>query len=163
ERFDTLCLLKPSGILPAVVKALRDLNDERQVVYLENLSTPQEWITSALASAGERKEYFSLALIRRSATRPKPELSVCGQVCVVGLGPGDPDLLSRRALQLIRGADAIVGYEGYLRLLKPLRLSAELHCSPIGEETTRARQALELARAGRRVALVSSGDAGIYG
>ena len=85
------------------------------------------------------------------------------KVWVVGLGPGNPELLTRRALEVLQQAEEIVGYEGYLNLLGPLNLRAELRGSPIGKERERALEALELARAGRRVALVSSGDAGVYG
>ena len=121
-------------------------------------------MTTDLREAIGRNEYFSQVLVRRRRV-------ACGQwpvaskakVWVVGLGPGDPELLTRRALKVLQQAEAIVGYEGYLNLLGPLNLRAELRGSPIGKERERALEALELARAGRRVALVSSGDAGVYG
>src|SRR5262249_9069467 len=82
---------------------------------------------------------------------------------VVGLGPGDPSLLTQQALQALHRADVIIGYDGYLRLLAPLGLKAQMIGHPIGAETERCRQALELAKDGHHVALVSSGDAGVYG
>jgi precorrin-2 C(20)-methyltransferase len=88
---------------------------------------------------------------------------VLNKLWIIGLGPGDPDLLTRRALEVLRQAEVIVGYEAYLAWLSPLNLRAELRGSPIGKEKERAFEALELARAGKRVALVSSGDAGVYG
>jgi cobalt-precorrin 5A hydrolase/precorrin-3B C17-methyltransferase len=65
---------------------------------------------------------------------------------------------------LLAGAEDWVGYRGYLDLLGP-RPGGEpaRHAFALGEETARVRKALELAAAGRRVALISSGDAGIYG
>jgi precorrin-3B C17-methyltransferase len=84
-------------------------------------------------------------------------------VWVIGLGPGDPRLLTEEARTALHEAEIIIGYEAYLRLLTPLALRAELRSSPIGAERARAVQALELAQTGQRVALVSSGDAGIYG
>jgi precorrin-3B C17-methyltransferase len=71
--------------------------------------------------------------------------------------------LTEAARTALRSADAIVGYDGYLRPLAALGLRAELLGSPIGAEAARARQALDLAQRGQRVALVSSGDAGVYG
>jgi precorrin-3B C17-methyltransferase len=82
---------------------------------------------------------------------------------VVGLGPGDPRLLTPQAEAALRDAEVIVGYDAYLEALKLLGLGAELCGSPIGAEAERASLALRLAAAGRRVALVSSGDAGVYG
>src|SRR5262249_18443650 len=60
-------------------------------------------------------------------------------------------------------ADAIVGYGLYLDLLGPITQGKALHRGSLGAESERARQALDLAAEGRQVALVSSGDAGIYG
>jgi precorrin-3B C17-methyltransferase len=82
---------------------------------------------------------------------------------VVGLGPGDPGLLTPQAERALRAADVVLGYDAYLEALRPLRLPGELRGSPIGAEAERAALALELAAAGRRVVLVSSGDAGVYG
>src|SRR5262249_19184144 len=78
-------------------------------------------------------------------------------------GPGDPRLLTSQAEQALRRAEVIVGFVAYLEALRPLRLAGELRGSPIGAEAERAALALEMAAAGRRVALVSSGDAGVYG
>jgi precorrin-3B C17-methyltransferase len=64
---------------------------------------------------------------------------------------------------VLEAADAVVGYHAYLDLLRPWLAGPAYHGSPIGEEVQRARLALMLARAGQRVALVSSGDAGVYG
>jgi precorrin-2 C20-methyltransferase/precorrin-3B C17-methyltransferase len=161
ESFPNVCLLKVPQALPRLADLLGQLEPRREAVYVENLGTDREWITHDLASAAGRKEYFALVLVRRAqpAVGPTP----AGKLWVVGLGPGDPRLLTRQALEVLRSAEVVVGYEGYLALLEPLGLLAEQCGSPIGAEAERAAQALELARAGRRVALVSSGDAGVYG
>jgi len=83
---------------------------------------------------------------------------------VVGIGPGNPADLSRRACEVLQGAEVVVGYRPYLRLLEGLLLpEQELAGSGMREELKRARHAVALALAGRKVAVVSSGDAGIYG
>jgi len=84
-------------------------------------------------------------------------------VTVVGIGPGDLGLLTPQARAALHAAEVIIGFDAYLRQLAPLELSAEMLPHPIGAEAERARQALDIARDGRRVALVSSGDAGVYG
>jgi precorrin-2 C20-methyltransferase/precorrin-3B C17-methyltransferase len=162
QAFPNVCLLKVPQALPELAAALEQLEPRREAVYVENLGTAQERITQDLASAAGRKEYFALVLVRR-AREERAETTGVGKLWVVGLGPGDPGLLTRQALEVLQSAEVVVGYEGYLQLLAPLGLSAELRGSPIGAEAQRAGQALELAREGRRVALVSSGDAGVYG
>lgn len=86
-----------------------------------------------------------------------------GALFLVGLGPGDPRLLTRQAEEALRGADAVVGYSLYLDLLRPTFPGLDYRPGPITAEVERARAAVELALTGRRVALVGSGDAGVYG
>jgi precorrin-2 C(20)-methyltransferase len=169
DQFPTVCLLKAASALPELEPILRQHLPDRQAVYVENLGTFREWITHDLGAALGRKDYFALALVRR---RPLPAAAMpeqvetpapTGKLWVIGLGPGDPTLLTGRASEVLRAAEVVVGYDGYLQALAPLRLRAELRGSPIGAERERAALALELAAAGRRVALVSSGDAGVYG
>jgi precorrin-3B C17-methyltransferase len=82
---------------------------------------------------------------------------------VVGLGPGSPDLLTPEASSALEAADVVVGYHGYLDLIADRIASKERVGLDLGKEVERAEVALELAEAGRAVALVSSGDAGVYG
>jgi len=86
-----------------------------------------------------------------------------GALTIVGLGPGAPEDLTERGRRALEGAEAIVGYHGYLDQIRPWLGAKAYHGSPIGVEVERCRLAISLARSGRRVALVSSGDAGIYG
>jgi len=85
-----------------------------------------------------------------------------GRLAIVGIGPGAPDWLTPEAEALLRETDAAVGYSLYLDLVAPLIAVAERFDSALGSEEARARQALALAAEGRAVALISSGDAGIY-
>jgi cobalt-precorrin 5A hydrolase/precorrin-3B C17-methyltransferase len=86
-----------------------------------------------------------------------------GHLALVGLGPGDPSWRTAEASALLDDAEDWVGYGGYLRLLEDRpHHHAVRHAFALGEEEARARRALDLAAAGRRVALISSGDPGIY-
>lgn len=86
-----------------------------------------------------------------------------GRLAVVGIGPGGADWLSPEAARLLGAASDWVGYRLYLDLVAPLAGgTARRHEFALGEEEARVRHALELAGTGRDVALVSSGDAGIY-
>jgi cobalt-precorrin 5A hydrolase/precorrin-3B C17-methyltransferase len=86
-----------------------------------------------------------------------------GRLAIVGIGPGDPAWRTPEADRLLAGSSDLVGYSLYLDLLGAAASGKTRHESPIGAETERVRLALDLAAAGRQVALVSSGDAGIYG
>jgi len=85
-----------------------------------------------------------------------------GRLSIVGTGPGMPDWRTPEVDALVAAADDLVGYDLYLDLLGPLAAGARRHPFPLGAEEERARAALDLAAAGRSVALVSSGDPGIY-
>jgi cobalt-precorrin 5A hydrolase/precorrin-3B C17-methyltransferase len=86
-----------------------------------------------------------------------------GSLAIVGIGPGDPAWRTPEASEALAAASDIVGYGLYLDLLGPAIAGKTRHAGTIGAEEERARLALDLAAAGRDVALVSSGDAGIYG
>lgn len=87
-----------------------------------------------------------------------------GRLTVVGLGPGDAALLAPMAADALARAEEIVGYTAYVELVPPaLRAGKKVTATGMTGEVTRCRAALEAAAAGKRVALVSSGDAGVYG
>lgn len=85
-----------------------------------------------------------------------------GKLSVVGIGPGQDAWRTPEASRLLSEADEIVGYSLYLDLVAPLIHGKTRHAFPLGAEEERVRFALERAGEGRAVALVSSGDAGIY-
>jgi precorrin-3B C17-methyltransferase len=86
-----------------------------------------------------------------------------GWIFVVGVGPGQRDLLTPQAATALRQAEVVIGYVGYFTWVEDLLEGKELIALPLGQETERARLALDFARQGRRVAVISSGDAGIFG
>jgi len=85
-----------------------------------------------------------------------------GKLFLVSSGPGDRDLLTPKAAQALAASSDWVAYGLYLELLAELSEGKTHHDLPLGEEIARARLALELAAAGKTVALISSGDIGIY-
>ncbi len=86
-----------------------------------------------------------------------------GTVFVIGLGPGAREQMTLRAREALLASDAIVGYRTYLKLVSDFLVGKEVISSGMRQEVPRARKAIELAEAGRSVAIVSSGDAGVYG
>jgi precorrin-3B C17-methyltransferase len=86
-----------------------------------------------------------------------------GVLSIVGIGPGAEEHTTPAALRAIREAELVVGYTTYIRLVRPLLEGKEIVKTGMTEEIGRARAAVERARAGANVALISSGDAGVYG
>ncbi|MGC4067750.1 MAG: precorrin-3B C(17)-methyltransferase [Polyangiaceae bacterium] len=82
---------------------------------------------------------------------------------MVGIGPGGRQDRTHRAERAIACADVILGYRPYLELIADLTAGKDLRPSGMRQEVARVDEALDEACAGRRVVLVSSGDAGIYG
>lgn len=85
-----------------------------------------------------------------------------GRLTVVGLGPGDAGLMAPDARAALNDASDVLGYETYVKMAGPFRADQRLHCSDNREELQRARHAFELACAGRKVVVVSSGDPGVF-
>lgn len=85
-----------------------------------------------------------------------------GKLFVVGLGPGNPAMRTPEATAALRAATDWVGYGRYLDLAADASDGQQMHAFPIGRERERVRKALDLAAAGKSVALVCSGDPGIY-
>ncbi len=103
------------------------------------------------------------ALAEGPATKTPPECGTPrGHLAVVGIGPGKSDWRTPEASRLIAEADELVGYGLYLDLLGPWARQKQHREFALGEEEARCRYALERAGQGRRVALICSGDAGIY-
>ena len=128
---------------------------------------------AALAAAGMEGR---LSVTRRQSRRatcaiaraPAPiEASAIGRrrgkLAVIGIGPGDAAWRTPEASAWLAEAEDIVGYSLYLDLLGRAIAGKHRHDSAIGQEADRVRLALDLAAEGRSVALISSGDAGIYG
>ena len=87
-----------------------------------------------------------------------------GQLLLVGTGPGNLEQMTPAAKTAVTSADAVIGYSLYLQLIQTLLRPGQIVESlPITQERQRAQRAIELAQWGLRVAVVSSGDCGIYG
>ena len=83
---------------------------------------------------------------------------------VVGIGPGSVEEMSLKAYRILQQVDAVVGYQLYLELIADiLHSQQEVISTGMNGEIERVEQALALAASGKEVAIVSSGDAGIYG
>lgn len=86
-----------------------------------------------------------------------------GTLSIVGIGPGSAPHTSPAALDAITSASVVVGYITYIKLVRHLTEGKEVVRTGMTEEIGRARAAVDRARAGERVVIISSGDAGVYG
>ncbi len=86
-----------------------------------------------------------------------------GKLYIVGVGPGHHDHMTFRAKEVIGESDTIVGYETYVNLVQDLIEGKIVHRYAMTQEVERAHQCIDLAKSGKIVSLVSSGDPGIYG
>lgn len=85
------------------------------------------------------------------------------KIYVVGIGPGKPAFMTAQARQALEEAEVLCGYTVYVELIAPLFPGKETYTTPMTKELDRCRWALQTAAAGKTVALVCSGDAGVYG
>ncbi len=86
-----------------------------------------------------------------------------GIVYAVGIGPGEPEQMTPQAEAALLRADLIVGYKTYVDQIRPVFPDKEYKVSGMRQELLRIREALEEARKGKTVAVISSGDASVYG
>lgn len=134
---------------------------------LAAVGTPSVAEAAALVRGGE------LLVPKRKSERAdgQPAMATCavvrrpgrGRLAVVGLGPGARDLLTPRATAELRRASVLVGLDQYVDQIRDLlRPGTRVLESGLGAEEERARTAVEEARKGQAVALIGSGDAGVY-
>ena len=126
---------------------------------------------AALASAGadavltvEKQKTGEATCAIARATAPVVDMAgrARGKLSVVGIGPGQATWRTPEVSRLVADAEELVGYGLYIDLLGPLAVGKERSDFPLGGEEDRCRYALEQAGKGKNVALVCSGDAGIY-
>lgn len=86
-----------------------------------------------------------------------------GKIYVVGIGPGNMQDITRRAYGVLQQVDVIAGYTTYINLVKEEFADKEFYSSGMKREIERCQEVLEVAKTGKTVALISSGDSGIYG
>ena len=84
------------------------------------------------------------------------------KVFLVGIGPGSKEHMSFKAMEIIKSAEVIIGYKKYLDLINDLVEGKEIISKDMMEEVERAKIAVEKAKEGKNVVIVSSGDPGIY-
>ena len=85
------------------------------------------------------------------------------QIYVVGFGPGEMKYMTKQALDVIEASDVVIGYNVYVEIVKEMFPQKEYFSTPMTKERERCTMAFELASDGKIVAMVCSGDAGIYG
>lgn len=172
-------IMKLGRTFPAVRSALAQAGRLEDAWYVQRASQPEErWLPVAEVDP-ESVPYFSLIVVPGdTANRPTadrlrarhteseearaaPETQAA-ELLVVGLGPGPDDWLTPEASAALGEVDHVVGYAPYVARV-PQRPGLIRHASGNTVEVDRARVALDLAKAGERVAVVSGGDAGVFG
>ncbi len=105
----------------------------------------------------------AVALTAAPSPAEAPAHPANGLLTLLSLGPGDPQQMTLAARTALQHAEVVIGYQTYIEQVRPLlRPTQEIIARPMQSELARAQQALDLAIAGRRVALISSGDIGMY-
>ncbi|WP_345557982.1 precorrin-3B C(17)-methyltransferase [Streptomonospora halophila] len=155
----------PVRVLPASELAGVDVPNPSEVVRAE-VGTPSVAEAAALRAAGEDGASAALVADKRkseNATAAVARLRPRGRLALVGLGPGARDLAAPRALAELHRASVVVGLDQYLDQVRDLlRPGTRVVASGLGQEEERARTAVAEAQAGAAVALIGSGDAGVY-
>lgn len=85
------------------------------------------------------------------------------KIWIVGLGPGLHEHMTPAAQDALKRAEVVVGYKTYIDLIKYFLMDKEVYASGMRKEIDRCKEVLDIANQGKSVALVSSGDAGVYG
>ena len=84
-------------------------------------------------------------------------------IYVIGIGPGCRDLMTQEAISAMEDAEVIVGYKTYIKLVADFIKDKEVVQNGMRKEVDRCQDAIDIAKTGKKVAVISSGDAGIYG
>jgi precorrin-2 C20-methyltransferase/precorrin-3B C17-methyltransferase len=157
---DAAVVLKLGRRFAAVREAAERAGVAERAVYVERASAPEERCAPLRDVDPAGVPYMSLLLVP-TGSEPLGGGNGRGRVTVVGLGPAGAQWLTPEAEAALAAADDLVGYGPYVARV-PERRGQRRHCSDNRVEAQRARHALELAAAGARVAVVSSGDPGIF-
>ena len=90
-------------------------------------------------------------------------MNKCGKIFIVGIGPGNLDEMTPKARLMIDSADVIIGYKTYIKLIEKIIGVKKVSATGMRQEIQRAQLAVDEAQKNLNVAVISSGDAGIYG
>ncbi|MGB3886416.1 precorrin-3B C(17)-methyltransferase [Gordonia sp. (in: high G+C Gram-positive bacteria)] len=174
---DGAIIMKLGRTFPAVRSALAQAGRLDGAWYVERASQPEERWLPVVDVDPASVPYFSLIVVpgddakkataaRMRADGDVPEESVvarpAAELLVIGLGPGPDGWLTPEASAALADVDHVIGYGPYVDRV-PQRVGLTRHASGNTVEVDRARHALDLAKAGEKVAVVSGGDAGIFG
>ena len=173
-------IMKLGRTFPGVVKALRQAGMLERAWYVERASGAGQRVLRVTEVDPATVPYMSMILVPgpdtradnagrsdtpTAATREPVRLGVVpapAELLVIGLGPGPDHWLTPEAEAALAGVEHIIGYAPYVNRV-PQREGLQRHASGNTVEVDRARHALDLARGGERVAVVSGGDAGVFG
>lgn len=84
-------------------------------------------------------------------------------IYVIGIGPGNINQMTYEARNAIENAEVVIGYKTYIDLILPILEGKQIYSNGMRGEVTRCKQAVELSQNGKHVAVISSGDSGVYG
>ncbi len=159
---DSAAILKLGRTFPTVRKALEDSGRLAEASYVERASSDRQRVLRAADVDESQVPYFSIAIVPSPSNNPAatPDAEV-GSVTVVGLGPGDDAWTTPEVRDELARATDVVGYTTYVNRV-PVRPGQNVHASDNKVESERAAMALDLAKRGARVAVVSSGDPGVF-
>ncbi|MGK8512816.1 precorrin-3B C(17)-methyltransferase [Nocardia asiatica] len=174
---DAAAIMKLGRTYPTVRQALSDSGRLAGAYYVERASSTDQRVLHATAVDDAEVPYFAITLVpgpepTTPLPRPAPEpvaqrqigtdeTTRVGEVVVVGLGPGAPEWTTEEVRAALAEATDLVGYTTYLNRV-PERAGQRRHASDNRVESERAAMALDLAKRGGRVAVVSSGDPGVF-
>ncbi len=149
----------PYRTFPAAALATHEVPTPSEVVRAETG-------TASVAEASVRQAGAELVVTKRKnavATLAVGQRAPVGRLAVVGIGPGARDLMVPRAVAELRRASVVVGLDQYVEQVRDLlRPGTHVLETGLGSEEERARSAVQQAQAGRAVAIIGSGDAGVY-
>ncbi|MEV4359218.1 precorrin-3B C(17)-methyltransferase [Nonomuraea sp. NPDC049625] len=162
---DSAAVLKLGRTFEKVRDALAEAGRLDDAWYVERATMGAERVAPLKDVDADGVPYFSLALLASPAERTfvpePPQTETRGEVVVVGLGPAGRPWLTPEAQEALAAATDLVGYGPYVDRVAP-NPRQRRHRTDNRVEAERARHALELARDGARVAVVSSGDPGVF-
>lgn len=156
---DAAVIMKLGRSYGAVRQALDTAGVLDRAYYVERASTTQQRVLSAADVDPSSVPYFSLVLV--PGAQPLGDTAQDGMVTVVGLGPGHHDWTTTEVRHELALATDLIGYGPYLDRI-PARDGQVRHASDNRDEPARAELSFKLAAGGRRVAVVSSGDPGVF-
>ncbi len=164
---DGAIIMKLGRTFPKVVSALRQAGRLDDAMYVERASMDEQRRLPVTEVDPASVPYFSLIVVPGRSTAEAGASAPLGttssaELLVIGLGPGPDRWLTPEAAEALASVNHVVGYAPYVNRV-PQREGLQRHASGNTVEVDRARFALGLARSGERVAVVSGGDAGVFG